>query len=313
MKNAEKSFGSQVYNSLIIFHGKCRDGWTAAYVAQKKYPEATRIAVEYGDDPTALISACSGADVLMVDFSFPTRQQNDDLALVARSFQILDHHKTAQATLEGAPYAIFDMKRSGAGLTWDILFGNNDHQPVLGRPWYVDYVEDHDLWNHKLPDTYAINAYIATLPFTIEAWDKLRFMSPNAACDLGKGALAYIEHYVREAYKVVQTGKLAGYTVGIMNALWLNCSELGHEIALHNDISLTWYENNKGKIIFSLRSEGDKDVSAVAKRFPGGGGHRNAAGFELSILEGRKLIDNILGRSTDLANSYAERAPGGCI
>ncbi len=298
---------------LIIFHGKCRDGWTAAYVAQKKYPEATRIAVEYGDDPTALISACSGADVLMVDFSFPTRQQNDDLALVARSFQILDHHKTAQATLEGAPYAIFDMKRSGAGLTWDILFGNNDHQPVLGRPWYVDYVEDHDLWNHKLPDTYAINAYIATFPFTIEAWDKLRFMSPNAACDLGKGALAYIEHYVREAYKVVQTGKLAGYTVGIMNALWLNCSELGHEIALHNDISLTWYENNKGKIIFSLRSEGDKDVSAVAKRFPGGGGHRNAAGFELSILEGRKLIDNILGRSTDLANSYAERAPGGCI
>src|SRR5271157_3183139 len=136
-----------------------------------------------------------------------------------------------------------------------------------------------------------------------------RKISPSEAAFLGAGALKHINHYVREAVKTVQVGKLAGYTVGIMNALWLNCSELGHEIALHNDISLTWYENDKGVIIFSLRSEGDKDVSAVAKRFPGGGGHKNAAGFELPVYEGRELIDHILNRSVN----DRKRIPGGCL
>src|SRR5271157_4662472 len=106
---------------LIIYHGKCRDGWCAAYVAQKRYPEAELLPVAYGDEPP--YEKVVKRDVLVVDFSWPQREVNDTLAASSRSFQILDHHKTAQATLEGAPYVIFDMARSGAGLTWDNLFG----------------------------------------------------------------------------------------------------------------------------------------------------------------------------------------------
>ena len=42
----------------------------------------------------------------------------------------------------------------------------------------------------------------------------------------------------------------------------------------------------------SLRSVGDYDVSAIAKTF-GGGGHRNAAGFEVA-LDRLKFIDGVL-------------------
>jgi oligoribonuclease NrnB/cAMP/cGMP phosphodiesterase (DHH superfamily) len=301
---------------LIIHHAKCRDGWCAAYVAKKKYPEAKLVALEYGLDEgnlAAIVSSCSNAEVLMVDYSLPTRQQNDDLATVAKSFRIFDHHKTAQVVLEGASYATFDMARSGAGLTWDILFGNADSQSVLARPWYVDYVEDHDLWNHKLKDTYAINAYIATLPFTIEAWDKLRFMSSNSACDLGSGALAHVKHYVQEIIKDAKTGSLAGCKVAILNAPYLNCSEVGNELAKTHDFSITWYEPGDGIIRFSLRSIGEIDVSRVAKR-NGGGGHKNAAGFELPLREGRKLIDQIHNRHGELESSFAgKREPGGCL
>lgn len=301
---------------LIIHHAKCRDGWCAAYVAKKRYPDAKLLAVEYGLAPKQLEELWAdvvGKDVLMLDYSLPTRELNDGLSKIAKSFQILDHHRTAQAALEGASYAIFDMARSGAGLTWDILFGNADCQSVLTRPWYVDYVEDHDLWNHKLSDTYAVNAYIATLPFTIEVWDRLRFMRSTEAADLGRGALAHVEHYVNEIVKDAKTGLMAGCKVAILNAPYLNCSEVGNRLAKTHDFSVTWYEPGDGTIRFSLRSIGDIDVSRVAKR-NGGGGHKNAAGFELPLREGRKLIDQIHNRRGELESSFAEELlPGRCV
>lgn len=39
-------------------------------------------------------------------------------------------------------------------------------------------------------------------------------------------------------------------------------------------------EVESGKFQYSLRSRGDFDVSAIAKKF-GGGGHKNAAGFNV--------------------------------
>ena len=61
-------------------------------------------------------------------------------------------------------------------------------------------------------------------------------------------------------------------------------SEVGHELANKSEsFGMIWYlgEENKAKV--SLRSNGDYDVSAIAKCF-GGGGHRNAAGFSVDIL-----------------------------
>jgi nanoRNase/pAp phosphatase (c-di-AMP/oligoRNAs hydrolase) len=52
-------------------------------------------------------------------------------------------------------------------------------------------------------------------------------------------------------------------------------------------------------------------VSAIAKSF-GGGGHNNAAGFQLTLSEGRELVDRVLNRvSTDGIFSYFH--PGGCV
>src|ERR1700676_3873436 len=108
---------------IIFYHSHCPDGWCAAYIASKRYPEAKLVPLDHGAEFD--FSQVEGKDVLMLDFSLRTREQNDKIASLANSFKILDHHKTAQAVLEGAPYAIFDMKRSGAGLTWDCLFGKD--------------------------------------------------------------------------------------------------------------------------------------------------------------------------------------------
>lgn len=292
---------------LIIHHGHCPDGWCAAYIAQKRYPGAKLVALDHGLDEywlTAFISGCSNLNVLMVDYSLRTRELNDQLNSVAKSFRILDHHKTAQAVLEGAPYAVFDMTRSGAGLAWDYLFGKDSlavpsaFDPCgtgLPRPWYVNYVEDRDLWNWKLPNSRAVCAYLGTYELTTEAWDELAQIVPRDVLTLGNGALAHIDHYVREAIRQAQPGILQGYKTAVLNIPYLNCSEAGNALAKTHEVSLTWFERADGFIQFSLRSIGDIDVSTIAKVF-NGGGHKNAAGFQLKLAEGRRVIDDILGR-----------------
>ncbi|HEY6554426.1 MAG TPA: phosphohydrolase, partial [Vicinamibacteria bacterium] len=43
-----------------------------------------------------------------------------------------------------------------------------------------------------------------------------------------------------------------------------------------------WWRRADGLFQYSLRSRGEFDVSAVAMGY-GGGGHRNAAGFQLKV------------------------------
>jgi oligoribonuclease NrnB/cAMP/cGMP phosphodiesterase (DHH superfamily) len=315
---------------IIYYHGHCPDGWCAAFIASKRYPEAELVPLDHGTDFD--FSQVEGKDVLMVDFSLRTRQLNDNIAFLAKSFRILDHHRTAQAVLEGAPYATFDMKRSGAGLTWDYLFGKeleamqatwNPADPFKElkpqpRPWFVDYVEDRDLWNWALPMSKEICAYLGTLELNKEDWDKLDSVDWNLAKMKGVGALAHINHYVREAVKQAQTGILRfqtgvieaeddsiapvptwiDYRTAVLNVPYLNCSEIGNELAKTHDVSLTWFERADGMIQFSLRSIGDIDVSKIAQVFRGGG-HKNASGFQLPLENGRQVVDRILGRANE--------------
>lgn len=315
----------------VVFHQNCPDGFCAALIAKRRYPEAKLYPMNHGQDNAleTLLPLVTGKDVLMVDFSLRTRAENISLHSAAKSFQIYDHHKTAQAELAGLDFAVFDMARSGSGITWDELFGKYDrhfyhsgHEIRLGpnrtyigmpephRPWWVDFVQDRDLWKFELPESREINSFIMTLPFTETAWRVLESMTAKEAATLGSGALAHVQHYVREVVEhramgfmkrngyVEIDGKwcITPYTVAVVNAPYLNISEIGNILATdYADIGMGWFERGDGKIQFSLRSNGDIDVSAIAKLY-GGGGHKNAAGFQMSREEGRKFIDSILGR-----------------
>lgn len=303
---------------IIYSHGSCPDGFVAALIAKRRYPEAEVIFLDHGADHTENLKKAEKRDVLMLDFSLRTREENDALAASTRSFQIYDHHRTAEAVLKDAPYAIFDMKRSGAGLAWDYLFGKDSDNGFNGprlhdthrppdRPWIVSYTEDRDLWNWKLPWSKEVCAFLGTLPFEFEAWESLYDMEAKDAAYKGEGALAHINHYVREAVKQAKVSVVPshpnfpvqdwGRSIAVLNVPYLNCSEVGNELANIYDISLTWFERGDGIIQFSLRSAGDYDISAFAKAF-GGGGHRNAAGFQMEYNRARLLIDVILGRSS---------------
>lgn len=272
--------------NYIIYHRDCPDGFCAAFVAKKKYPKAQLIGCAHGE---VGIPDVRGANVLIVDFSWP-RPTMLKMNEAAKSLLVLDHHKTAEKELEGLPFAIFDMKRSGATLTWDTLF------PGQERPWYVDYCEDRDLWTWKLPCSKDVSGYVMALPHTVEAWSKLDSMEVDEAWKAGAAIRLHIEHYIEKVVAQKQLGKLDGHTVAIVCAAYPNISDVGNVLCDHAEIGAGWFERGDGQMQFSLRSVGDLDVSVIAKKY-GGGGHKNASGFQLPLIEGRKILDVILGRA----------------
>lgn len=334
---------------LIIAHNNCPDGWAAAYICKKRYPEAEIILLDHGKNPP--YAEVEDKDVIVVDFSWRTREENVRLSKLAKSFRILDHHKTAQAELEGLDFATFDMKRSGAGLAWDYLFGKDaseyavfgyklnigpyegpenpyvatkakaDYEKqeaerteprgirsegvlrIQNRPWWVNYVEDQDLWRWALPNSKAVGQYLKCQPRTIEAWDGLEHADVGDAAYMGRAINIGTDYYIREIVAQRQLGTINGLTVGVVNAPYVNCSEVGHELAKESQVGMSYFERGDGIIQFSLRSIGDIDVSAIAKE-NGGGGHKNAAGFQLPLKKGRDFVDVVLARYW--ANNWIE-------
>lgn len=259
---------------LVIYHGNCIDGFTAAWCAWRKFgDQAEYVAGIYGKPPPDV----TGRDVLIVDFSYP-RATLLEMKARAASLRVLDHHKTAQADLEGLDFCLFDMSRSGAGIAWDELHG----EP---RPTLVDYVEDRDLWRFQLNRSGEINAYIGAHHQGFEQWDVL---AKEIECEWGKaldgGAaiLKSLSRYVFEMCAQARQVTIAGHVVPCVNAPYINTSELvGHLAQFGGGLfAVGWFQRADGLYQYSLRSRetSNFDVSEIAKQF-GGGGHKNAAGF----------------------------------
>jgi nanoRNase/pAp phosphatase (c-di-AMP/oligoRNAs hydrolase) len=71
------------------------------------------------------ISDVENAAVYMLDISWD-RKTILDLRERAKDLLIIDHHATAEKELGGLDFAIFDMNKSGAVLTWEYFFGRGD-------------------------------------------------------------------------------------------------------------------------------------------------------------------------------------------
>lgn len=296
--------------TIVIYHGGCRDGFCAAWVVNKyftykfeeycksgkDYPgEITYHPGFYGQEPPD----CKDKNIIIVDFAY-SLETMQFIEKNCKTLIWLDHHKTAEsiaAYFEIEKYFsrvkfIFDNNRSGAGITWDYFFPNKS------RPWLVDYIEDRDLWKKQLTDNEIVNAYIACLEFSFDVWDNVLECELYEIKERGLVALMKTEQYVREVCKNVYFTNICNpksvdkdmfngwISIPTVNICQVDCSEvLAELLKLYPDspFSLYWFKRADGMYQYGLRSKDDFDVSAVAKLF-GGGGHKNAAGFQLNYL-----------------------------
>ena len=261
--------------TTVIYHAGCADGFCAAWLCRKKFPEATFIPASYGDDPPAVDGL-----VLIVDFSYP-REVLVGLQEQCDRVVVLDHHKTAQEDLaelvgdNGKLLVRFDMDKSGARMVWDFL-GFDQGQ----RHWLVDYTEDRDLWRHALPRTKEINAALRSRPMDFEEWDRLALMGTDPLIIEGEAILRYKEQLVNQHVRFARWAMIGGHRVPAVNCSAGDLqSELAGLLSTEQPFAAVWVDQGDGTQLWSLRSrEAGEDVGAIAKSL-GGGGHRNASGF----------------------------------
>lgn len=280
--------------TLCIYHGKCADGFTAAWAVWKALGDCDFHPGVYGEAPPDV----TGRDVVMVDFSYK-RSVLVSIAEKANKLLVLDHHKTAREDLMGLGYIAtrwgdfvpsddpaarigvqFDMERSGAQIAWDFF------HPGIRRPLLVDYVGDRDLWRFALPASREISAYVFSYDYTFKNWDFLDMAlcgADGAAAVAQHGAAIERKHHkdVAELVEVTQrTMKIGGVEMPVANIPYTLTSDAGNLMARrHMGVAACYWDTPNGRV-FSLRSTEDgPDVSEIAKAY-GGGGHKNAAGFQ---------------------------------
>ncbi len=262
---------------VILYHGKCPDGFGGAYAAWKKFGGAANyMPVDHGDAPP---EGLDGREVYVIDFCYETPEQMVNLAKLAKRLVVLDHHESARPLVEAAPEYVYDAARSGATIAWSYF------HPQTAMPRLMQYLEDGDLYRYTIPETRDIFSYLMVLPFDFNAWDEFsrKLEDDTERADILKKAAAYTEFFEALANTSIERAKKVRFE--------------GHEVyfaATHPGITMRSYVGNElykklGPFAIvatahpngfgvSLRGNGSVDVSKIAEKY-GGGGHPNAAGF----------------------------------
>jgi hypothetical protein len=270
-----------------FFHAGCPDGFGAAWAAWSAWGTDGRfVARGHGDRVDARLHA--GALVIFADIA-PDNDELRALAEVGARIVVLDHHASACERFRAEPalgaelrrlghQIVFDLEHSGAMLAWR-YFHAGEPPPDLLR-----YVEDQDLWTWKLPRSEEVNAAIDSYPRDFDAWETL---STRAAAELAAEGEHILRAHRIEVERALQSAhpvRIGSERIEAVNSRTLR-APIGHELAERAAFGRAWglvYRIAGTRVDASIYSVGDLDVSRVAERF-GGGGHRNASGFSVSL------------------------------
>lgn len=291
---------------LIIYHKDCTDGYGAAFAAWYEFRDnAEYLACQYGDDNHKgnILEIIDGRGVYILDFSFP-KEVMEELIERAETVVWLDHHKTAfESWCPGEfdryeyqtpnTYILLNNNRSGAVLSWEYFFAPEQ------APRLLRHIDDRDRWQFKMEGTKEIHAMLSSMkPWAFEQWEKLLDTPVDQLAADGAAILRaqnlHVSSMTKQAMKCAIVNPRDTYGMfpaeGLAVNATLHISEVGNELAKKSGTyGLVWYVGQDGRCKCSLRSIGDYDVSAIAKTF-GGGGHKNAAGFETDITNIMKWV-----------------------
>jgi len=264
---------------ICIYHGFCDDGFAAALVVWLAHAKDIELfAGNYGKPAPDV----TGRDVIIVDFSYP-RSVMETMADQANSILMLDHHKSAMEDMAGFSRPnceiIFDMERSGAMLAFNRF--DNRGEGTRGHH-FISYIQDRDLWKKELPGTEEFTMGLRSYPQDLELWTGFFMAGPEALIKEGGTVLRYYRQLVEAAKPLSFDATIDGVLVPVCNSTFALASDVAGELSEGKPFAAVFYQTKEG-YVYSLRSrKGGMDVSAIAKKF-GGGGHAQASGFKSKL------------------------------
>ena len=266
-------------NIVVIYHGDCPDGFSAAWAAWKKFGDTAEY---FPVEPSTLPPlGLKDKEIYMIDYTFPLEITKQLIADNKRVTSI-DHHVSNENVVKITKDYSYAVNNSGAVLSWKYF------HPEKSVPKLLQYIEDRDLWLFKLDKSREVCAYLDVFDFDFETWSKLaddledsKFWEESVR--LGEVISKYEHKLIGRIIKRNKTlVKFENYEIYTVNSSQIFASEMGVELfKLKPPMALIWSQDNNS-INFSLRSDGGVDVSEIAKKY-GGGGHKSSAGFSMPI------------------------------
>lgn len=301
--------------SICYYHSPCQDGSAGCYVVSLFNSNVESFGVPPGHpincekfDKGKTISQ----SVCFVDVC-PPEDNIKEFATLFKRVYIFDHHdKTKNYNFDSCSnvHFVHDMQKSGCQIAFDYLNDNSANK--LDRPWYLDYIADRDLWQHKLPHTHEINSGMLSEFMNSRCNIKLffdRIKSPctfNQLLEIGKKNIAVDRQQIETS--VSQAREYRFKYQGLDLKCWkYDCkstlrSDVGNILSVktmsdgsHPDFSVFWQLAPSEKEWWvSLRgSDKSPNLSELAGMFSfmngdikvTGGGHAKAAGFTIRSKE----------------------------
>lgn len=295
-------------NVVGIYHNRDLDGFCSGAIIKKKYPEATMIGFDYGNQLE--LGFLKGKDVIMSDVSMPMTDMVK-ISAIAKSFLWIDHHKSAIDDFNAIQdihniESVLEIGTAACELTWKTLFPN-EAMPVtvkmLGN-YDVWRNGNKDVWNEvTLPFQYGMRLLCNSLEtFPAELLNDVHTFHNNETTKIILSGLTVLA-YQRQTNEILI--KRAGFEVYFLDkyrAICVNACGVNSTVFDSNydeekhDIMIPFFYDGENFNISFYTTKDSVDCSQIAKMF-GGGGHSRASGCKMSkdqfhnlFLKNKELI-----------------------
>lgn len=273
---------------ICIYHSRDLDGRCSAAIVRRKHPDVELYPYDYGE--AIDLEQFRDALVFMVDIAL---QPFDRMITLAKLCDLhwIDHHKTAIEAYEQTTSRILGRRRvglAGCELTWAELF------PDLPAPRAVTLLGRYDVWDRSdeelwdemiLPFQYGLRAIDSSPSSTI--WQEL--LSSSASCDGWIADGETILNYELQQHAELCRADAFFVVFDGLRAVCMNRRSCGSQLFESRwnhaefDAMLSFGYDGKKWTVSLYTDKPGIDVGEVARR-RGGGGHKQAAGFQVERL-----------------------------
>ncbi|AKB50132.1 hypothetical protein MSBRW_0879 [Methanosarcina barkeri str. Wiesmoor] len=286
---------------ILIYHHDDNDGYCAAAIAGASYDrnefDIKFVAINYGKESWSEGEIKAAEKVWLLDF---TSDNMEEFVKVCGPKLIwVDHHKTAVEKFpdlwnSNSIPGIRSVEKAACILTWEFTHPENILPPAA-----VAYIGDKDLWKFEYSETRAFTAGFNLIVKTPDdpAWDVLLGSeyedTVNNMISIGELLLKAQNYKLQKAFDRGVDYIFHNWKARLVNTTG-NISELGEFIYRkpEYDIAIMW-QAVEDMVVFSLRSDSGNpnspDCAEIAQQY-GGGGHKNAAGFQRKNMDFPRLL-----------------------
>ncbi len=287
-----------VYNATHSHKGESRmkcfchndfDGRAAGAIVKLKLAECKIIEIDYRDEfPLETIK--KDETVFILDYSIKPEVM-EKLLDITDGVIWIDHHQTSIDMYKDFKRPIKGIREVGTAgclLTWKWF--NSDKRPPKG----ILYIHDWDTWKKEygaITDHFNAGLYLYdTSPTNIEFWRQLISEDSgllNDILDKGNIILKYRKQWYNDFYNLWGYEAIfEGHVCAVMNLARIGSDAFGDKIEAYK--ICICYAHDGEQFTVSLYSGQGVDVKELAEKY-GGGGHKEASGFQCDTLPFTKI------------------------